>query len=762
MIQHTTMPPNWDFGDCFLLNPATLETIRLPSLLPLYHKRNEYSLIDCVLSSPPRTSTSTIAYPDNADDEPLVLLLFLLRGRDDSDGHMFLAFSHPEDKQWKTKWVLSQDSRTDEFLITSLCCFKDKLYLMCALDQHLEIDKGKLWDNDDDSLTLKPFEMTNNTGYRWRGSDHIDSRDFYVESSVELFKVEINFNRRQRIKVFNSVVVWRLDFTSKESKMVTCLGDHVLFIGKNTRACCSASKLGLTSGCLYYTLPGDLGLYKFEVQSSGNSVILPCLKLPRPWFSSDWIMILDGRKQEEEEGDSMGKAVESESSIMGYEKNESGKDGGFEEISPWDILNAVILPFLSCFPSDWIKILDGRQHEEEKEDCMRVAVENGLSIITYEKNENEKEGGFEETSPWDILDADSRELVASYLHPLDYVHFRSVCKTIRALMPVSKPMFATTSITTTSNLFPWLVFCGDNNDTIYNFVIPVRNSEYYLLKFSELLLGATICFQKDGWLLMSRKEILFFYNPFTRETINLPHLPGHHFSSSICFCPLPTSADCIVFAIDQSEQGTITVCSITRGKQVWDVFNFDNAIQYRPLCNPPILHQGAFYCVDYNGLLGAFNWKDKTWKLHGIPRERYNDTYPNPSFLVKSGEDLLLVRVGCEEKLVIVLKFDFPVNDWVEVASLGKHMLFISHTSCFLAIAPNSQMENKIFLPRLCLNGDGILFYSLETGRYDSFGGPHTSMNLYETEGWRANCTWIEPNWSKFTSRELIWVEPTF
>ncbi|RZC89151.1 hypothetical protein C5167_030845 [Papaver somniferum] len=151
---------------------------------------------------------------------------------------------------------------------------KDKLYLMCGRDQHLEIDKGKLWDNDDDSLTLRAFVITNNTGYYpWRGSDHIDSIDFFVESSVELFKVEINFNMRQNMKVFNSVVVWRLDFASKELKVVTCLGDHVLLIGKNTRACCSTSKLGLTSGCLYYTLPEDQVLYKFEVQSSGNYVI---------------------------------------------------------------------------------------------------------------------------------------------------------------------------------------------------------------------------------------------------------------------------------------------------------------------------------------------------------------------------------------------------------------------------------------------------------------------------------------------------------
>ncbi|KAI3858960.1 hypothetical protein MKW98_028693 [Papaver atlanticum] len=462
-------------------------------------------------------------------------------------------------------------------------------------DEYLEIDKGKLWDNDDYSLLLCPLEMTSHAHPWRRKEDHIFCRDLYVESSDELFKVHIKFNKRQNMKIFNSVVVLRLDFSSKEWKVVTCLGDHVLFIGRNSTACCSASKLGLTSGCVYYTLREDQGLYKFEVQSSGNSVILPCLKLPNLWFSSDWIMILDGRQQAEEEENCMGKAVENESGIIAYEKNEKG--GGFRETSPWDILKAVILP---CLPSDWIMILGGRRQEEE-EDCMGTAVENELSIIAYEKNENEKDGGFEEKTPWDFLDADSKELVASYLHPLDYVHFRSVCKTIRAMMPVSKPTF--TSITKTSNLFSWLVFCRDNNYTIYNFVIPVRDNEYYLIKFSELLLGATICFQKGGWLLMSREEILFFYNPFTRETINLPPLPEHYFFSSICFCSLPTSADCIVFAIDKRKQGTIIVYSITRGKQVWDIFKFDNAIQFRPLCNPPILHQGAFYCVDYNGIL---------------------------------------------------------------------------------------------------------------------------------------------------------------
>ncbi|XP_026451068.1 F-box/kelch-repeat protein At1g57790-like [Papaver somniferum] len=236
---------------------------------------------------------------------------------------------------------------------------------------------------------------------------------------------------------------------------------------------------------------------------------------------------------------------------------------------------------------------------------------------------------------------------------------------------------------------------------------------------------------------MSREETLFFYNPFTRETINLPHLPEHdlrsnlrqlpkyYFSSSFCFSSLPTSADCIVFAIDESyfsRPRRITVYFITRGKQVWDIFDFENAMQYTPLCNSPILHQGSFYSVDYNGLVGTFSLEDNIWKVHGTPRDIYNDTYRYPSFLAKNGDDLLLVKLGCEAKLVRIYKLNIPVMDWVEVESLGKPMLFISRTSCVSAVAPNSEMENKIYFPRLCFNGEGILFYSLETGRYDSFG----------------------------------------
>ncbi|KAI3981161.1 hypothetical protein MKX01_032301 [Papaver californicum] len=54
-------PEYWNFGDCFLWNPATLQTFELPSLLFWFEHRKEYVYQDCVLSSsPPPSRTDTL------------------------------------------------------------------------------------------------------------------------------------------------------------------------------------------------------------------------------------------------------------------------------------------------------------------------------------------------------------------------------------------------------------------------------------------------------------------------------------------------------------------------------------------------------------------------------------------------------------------------------------------------------------------------------------------------------------------------------
>ncbi|KAI3958795.1 hypothetical protein MKX01_023471, partial [Papaver californicum] len=123
--------------------------------------------------------------------------------------------------------------------------------------------------------------------------------------------------------------------------------------------------------------------------------------------------------------------------------------------------------------------------------------------------------------------------------------------------------------------------------------------------------------------------------------------------------------------------------------------------------------------------------------------------------------DLLLVKLGGPKMLVRIFRMDFSEMEWVKIESLGKHMLFISDITCFSAIAPNSQMENKVYFPRLYLDGEGILCYSLETGSYHSFGGTSqcSANNIYGTKGWHSNCTWIQPNWSKSTAQKLDWLD---
>ncbi|ESQ38311.1 hypothetical protein EUTSA_v10029466mg [Eutrema salsugineum] len=68
------------------------------------------------------------------------------------------------------------------------------------------------------------------------------------------------------------------------------------------------------------------------------------------------------------------------------------------------------------------------------------------------------------------------------------------------------------------------------------------------LKLPELA-GSTVCYSRDGWLLMHRCESqdTFFFNPFSKELISLPKIDLSF--REIAFSCSPTSDDCVVVAI---------------------------------------------------------------------------------------------------------------------------------------------------------------------------------------------------------------------
>ncbi|XP_026450980.1 F-box protein At3g56470-like [Papaver somniferum] len=213
-----------------------------------------------------------------------------------------------------------------------------------------------------------------------------------------------------------------------------------------------------------------------------------------------------------------------------------------------------------------------------------------------------------------VLDDDMVWSISNYLNPVDNIHFRAVCKTFRSIIPLLNPRgsFPAKCLRAT-NLSPWLVL-SKNNEAVYSFINPMHNNENYLMSIPELLKGSTIRSSKGGWLLMSKGYYtVFFYNPFTKETIKLPDLPesaGVYWS----FSSLPTSSDCVVFAISDCMVELVCITLIKRGDEEWKNNIFDNVhlspnrtnMRFQPSFNSPIFYNGACYCLDVNGTLGVF------------------------------------------------------------------------------------------------------------------------------------------------------------
>ncbi|XP_026449075.1 F-box/kelch-repeat protein At1g57790-like isoform X3 [Papaver somniferum] len=439
---------------------------------------------------------------------------------------------------------------------------------------------------------------------------------------------------------------------------------------------------------------------------------MPCLKLPTPWFLPTWIM--------------MPTTVDRQ------------VPGGKRRIT--DLLVS--------------------------QDTTVTLVEENMSRL------NISGGELAALKQWDFLnDCDSTEEIASFLHPVDYVHFRVACKQISVVLPALNRLSASTRTTTTTYLSPWLIsIFEDDEETICSVVDPMHDNDKYLMKLSDqLLVGATIHFSKDGWLLVSNgKKTVFFYNPFTRAMICLPDVPDDYALSGMSFSSVPTSRDCVVIAISNWSAlgGDIEISFLVTepGKSAtgWTIHTFDYGevstednimtcmYNFMQCINNPVFYNGAFYCLDYNGMLGVFNREGyASWKILSKSLKQFSGF--NPSYLVECDEKLLLVNLGQNGKSVDVYTLDGFGDGLAKTGQFGKACV-VSYTSSFSAVAPRSCMENKIYFSRL--QDEKILYYSLDTCRYHFVGGnQHSTQDFHKTKE-RSNCTWIEPRWDLANSNQ--------
>ncbi|XP_026447532.1 uncharacterized protein LOC113348049 isoform X2 [Papaver somniferum] len=683
-------------------------------------------MFDLVLSSPPLPSTC-----NNPGNEDSCTVFLIFRGMNDEVSHdkHILVFCRPGDEQWRTMELNDQSDPEGDFskFIDSLLCFQGKLFAFGDAENWvMEIEIQNLWHHvvfDKETQFLRKFKVEVPHFPIIGGGEELEFRrhmEDWVESGNDIFKIVLNCSPRGYRKVA-STHIFKLDFSSMTWVLLKSLGDHVLFLctnmdalGLTSRKCystssayCSAADMGLDRGCLFYTLPEDQTLYTFEPEDNATTVIMPCLKLPTPWFLPTWVMM----------------------------------------------------------PTTVNKQVAGRRRSITdllvSQDTTETSIEEeNIGKVNYSSRE------LEALKQWDFLDDyDSTEEIARFLHPVDYIHFRVACKRNSIFLPGLNQISASTKTTANTYLSPWLIsIFEDNEETICNIVDPMHNNEKYLMKLSNpLLVGAIIRFSKDGWFLLSKgKKTVFCYNPFTRAMICLPDVPDYYALGGMSFSSVPTSRDCVVIAISNwweiggDNEISFLVTEPAKSATGWTVHKFDyedsstvNNIMacmynFMPCINSPVFYKGAFYCLDYNGILGVFNMKgDSSWKVLSKSLKQFSGFYP--SYLAECDKKLLLVHLGQSGKSVDIYRLD-DSEVWVRLNSLGKHSLFISNTSSFSAVAPRSCMENNIYFPRL--KGERILYYSLDTCRYHFVGGnQHSSQDFHNTKE-RSNCTWVEPRWS--------------
>ncbi|XP_026418021.1 uncharacterized protein LOC113313457 isoform X5 [Papaver somniferum] len=360
--------------------------------------------------------------------------------------------------------------------MASLIYFKGKLYVMCCND-HFQLVVERLplrcCNCDCISLGIRRFEVsTDSFVFPYRGGYSCVGKTYFLESDEEIYMIEmvcLDKSRHLNYLVV-SINVSRLDFSSMSWKEVNTLGDTVLFLGEDTNAFCSAAELGLSKGYLYYTLHKDQSLYMFDIEDKCTMTILPCSKLPTSWFSSQWIMM----------------------------------------------------------PQPTVSVsVDGRIMEDlsrkVRQEDYTIRAEEIKEIISQDDNENlrkkQKKENPDEPRPWMVINEDIVDSIASHLHPVDFLHFRAVCKANK--LPIVKQISGAMRST---YLTPWLLFSTENASR-YNFVDPMHNNEKYLMNLPELLAGAIVRCQRGGWLLMLKDSngTLGVFNEDSWEVLKRPH-----------------------------------------------------------------------------------------------------------------------------------------------------------------------------------------------------------------------------------------------
>ncbi|KAF9621683.1 hypothetical protein IFM89_025978, partial [Coptis chinensis] len=383
-----------------------------------------------------------------------------------------------------------------------------------------------------------------------------------------------------------------------------------------------------------------------------------------------------------------------------------------------------------------VQVFKGKANTNTLEESQREKTNDTLGVA--EENVEKPNSPNWIDIPLDILLSITMKLPL----PVDYINSRLVCKTWALYLPPTirwtvNPICSTTQC-------PWLMFSNRGSSTCS--FVDLKSNATDSFDMPELL-GAQICFSSDGWLLMCKGyRSMFFFNPFTKVTIELPDLPRNFAFSGLSFSSLPTSAECVVFGIIPITYNFADVCYLRLGEKAWTWLQCDHDIRITLSYTNPVFYDGAFYCLSQERHIGVFDLKDgkSDWTILCAPQP-YKSM--NENYLVGCDGELFSVYIGPKGKWVDVHKWDYLKSKWMAVNSLKDKMLFVSRSTCVSLKATTEGMQNKIYFPITFRDKTDYVYYSLDSRSWHSSFGDYHSENNYETKA-QLHSTWIQPSLS--------------
>ncbi|PWA81719.1 hypothetical protein CTI12_AA185170 [Artemisia annua] len=348
--------------------------------------------------------------------------------------------------------------------------------------------------------------------------------------------------------------------------------------------------------------------------------------------------------------------------------------------------------------------------------------------------------------PFDIL-----EMIMKLCVGVEYMNFRATCKRCHVAAPLRQWSNETSlrRLKTYSFVSPWLIVV-DKNQGIVSFTDPLLGDKYFMKNRHVLLARQKIYCSSFGWLLFLSTEFdrLVFYNPFTSDLRKLPEADNNFMS--LCFSAPPTSPDCMVVGFPGTYEWLVMIHFVAR-EPSWRTLHV--GVEPKSLQFPTFVGQDLYFLGSEGELIGFKDLGEEDYSLTILEAKVPISCCITLTeyYLIKCDQDLLKVIISKFGELVDVFKWNDPKKEWLEVDSLGKHVIYICDTTCLSIEAKIPEMENKIFFPLLYSKNKKIVFYSLKTCMYHTFSGENIQPHFKDYLGTTYHLfphSWIEPTWS--------------